>query len=83
MSDDSENPVVLSNLLTSAEAAMLVAQLESLGITARVSGAGGATGWPEAASYTQVLVRQGDLERARAAADEMGLQLGSDSDEEL
>jgi hypothetical protein len=82
MSEYSDNPVVLSNLLTNDEAAMLVAELESLGITARVSGAGGATGWPEAASYTQVLVRRGDLERARAAAVEMGLQLESDSAEQ-
>jgi hypothetical protein len=60
---------------------MLVARLESLGIPARASGAGGATGWPEAASYTQVVVRQADLERARAAAREMGLPLGTDSAE--
>jgi hypothetical protein len=75
MSADLNNPEVLGNLLTAAEAAVLVARLDSLGIAARVSGAGGATGWPEAGSYTQVVVRQADLERARAVAREMGLSL--------
>jgi hypothetical protein len=71
MSADSNNPVVLAQWLTDVEAALLVAHLESHGILARVSGAGGATGWPEAAGYTQVVVRQADIERARAVAEEI------------
>jgi hypothetical protein len=67
MESDPNAPVVLANLLTDAEAALLIGHLESLGITARTSGAGGATGWPEAAGYTQVVVRQADFERADAA----------------
>ena len=81
MSTDSNNPVVLANLLTDAEAALLVGHLESLGIEARVSGAGGATGWPEAARYAQVVVREGDLERAQATAREVGHGHSKDDDE--
>ena len=72
MNDDPNNPVVLAELRNDAEAALLVAHLETCGIEARISGAGGATGWPEAAGYTQVVVRQADLERARAAARDVG-----------
>jgi hypothetical protein len=68
--NDPDNPMVLANLRTDAEAAMLVAHLETIGITARISGTGGSTGWPEAAGYTQVVVRQADLERAQAAVDQ-------------
>jgi hypothetical protein len=69
MDADLDNPVVLANLPTDAQAALLVNRLESLGIRALISGAGGATGWPEAGGYTQVVVRQADLERAQAALD--------------
>ena len=71
MSVDPDEPHVLANLPTDAEAAMLIGRLESLGIRARASGAGGSTGWPEAAGYVQVVVRQADLERAQAALDEI------------
>jgi hypothetical protein len=67
MDNDGQNPVTLANLLTADEAALLVSRLETLGIAARISGAGGATGWPEAAAYTQVIVLQADLERAQSA----------------
>jgi hypothetical protein len=67
MESDPNAPVVLANLLTDAEAALLIGHLESLGITARTCGAGGAAGWPEARGYTQVVVRQADYERAEAA----------------
>jgi hypothetical protein len=73
MNSDPNSPAVLANLLTDAEAAMLIAHLEALGIEARTSGAGGSTGWPESVRYTQVVVRQGDLERAREAAREFGI----------
>jgi hypothetical protein len=72
MDSDLNNPAVLANLLTDSEAALLVAHLETLGIIARVSGAGGGTAWPESAGYSQVVVRQADLERARAAARDIG-----------
>jgi hypothetical protein len=70
MAGDAQSPTPLANLLTTTEAALLVAHLEAKGIAARISGAGGSTGWPEAAGYTQVVVRQSDLERAQAAYDE-------------
>jgi hypothetical protein len=65
--NDPNNPVVLANLPSDAEAALLIAYLQSVGITARLSGAGGATGWPEGVRYVQVVVRQADLERAKDA----------------
>ncbi len=67
MHEDADEPVPLANLPSDADAAILVAHLESLGIKAMISGAGGATGWPEAAMHTQVVVRQADLQRAQAA----------------
>ena len=70
MTDDAQTPVVLADYLTDTEAALLIGHLESLGIMARANGSGGATGWPEMATYTQVVVRQADLERAKAAAKE-------------
>jgi hypothetical protein len=79
MSTDPNNPVVLTELLTDAEAALLVAGLEAHGIVARTSGAGGATGWPAAGRYTQVVVRQADLERAQSAAREVGKDATSGS----
>jgi hypothetical protein len=66
---DANSPQVLANLPTEAEAALLVGHLGSLGIEAYVSGAGTSTGWPEAASDVQVVVRRADLVRAREALD--------------
>lgn len=77
MQEDHNEPVTLANLPNDADAAILVAHLESLGIKAMISGAGGATGWPEAAMLTQVVVRHADLERAQAAMRE--LQPGDES----
>lgn len=66
MDADVNNPVVvLANWLTDAQAALVVAHLESLGISASISGSGGSSGWPAVPGYTQVIVRQSDLERAR------------------
>jgi hypothetical protein len=70
MNENSQSPVVLADYLTDTEAALLVAHLESLGIKALTNGSGGATGWPEMATYTQVVVRQSDLERAQIATAE-------------
>lgn len=67
MKGDANSPQVLAKLPTEAEAALLVGHLRSMGIEAYVSGAGTSTGWPEAASDVQVVVRQGDLARAREA----------------
>jgi hypothetical protein len=64
MDNDPNSPRVLGNFGSEAEASLIIAQLESAGITARTSGMGGATGWPEAQGYTQVVVRASDLERA-------------------
>jgi len=64
---DPNRPVVLSDLLTEIEATMVIGYLDSIGIRAMTAGAGGATGWPDAASYTQVVVRHCDEARARLA----------------
>jgi len=72
MHEDPDEPVTLANLPNDADAAILVAHLETLGIKAMMSGAGGATGWPEAAMHTQVVVRRGDLAQAQAAARDIG-----------
>ena len=69
MQGDANSPQVLANLPTEAEAALLVGHLDSLGIKAYVSGAGTSTGWPEAPSDVQVVVRQADLARAQEALD--------------
>jgi hypothetical protein len=55
---DANSPQVLTNLPTEAVAALLVGHLGSLGIEAYISGAGTSTGWPEAASDLQVVVRR-------------------------
>jgi hypothetical protein len=70
MESDPNSPRVLRNFRSDVEAALVVGRLQSLGINARISGAGGATGWPEALGYTQVVVRKADLERALAAIQE-------------
>jgi len=44
--------------------------LEEIGILAYHSGVGGSTGWPDAAGYAQVVVRQSDYEQAKRAMDE-------------
>jgi len=65
MSDDPNKPVVLCDFLTDLEATLLIGHLEEAGIRAMRSGTGGSTGWPDAASYTQVVVRERDLELAQ------------------
>ncbi len=67
MNSDPHRPVVLSDYLTEVEARLLIGFLEGQGIKAFNSGAGGATGWPDAAAYAQVVVREVDLEAAKAA----------------
>lgn len=65
MATDPHRPVVLSNFLTEVEAGLLIAFLEGQGIKAFNSGAGGSTGWPDAAAYSQVVVREVDLSKAK------------------
>jgi hypothetical protein len=67
MNSDPHRPVVLSDFLTEMEARLLIGFLEAQGIKAFNSGTGGATGWPDAAAYVQVVVREVDLEVAKAA----------------
>jgi hypothetical protein len=57
MEADPNTPVVLANLLTDAEAALLIGHLQTLGT--RMSGPA-APGWPEAATRRS----QADFERA-------------------
>lgn len=78
MTADPHRPVVLSNFLTEVEAGLLIAFLEGQGVKAFNSGAGGSTGWPDAAAYSQVVVREVDLEKAKGLLEEW---LSSESDE--
>jgi hypothetical protein len=70
MATDPHRPVVLSNFLTEVEAGLLIAYLQGQGIKAFNSGAGGATGWPDAAAYSQVVVREVDLPQAKELLEE-------------
>lgn len=65
MSNDPNSPVIIADRLTEVEAALLIGRLEDAGIVARRAGSGGATGWPEAFGYTQVVIRQADLQLAQ------------------
>ncbi len=60
------NPIVLTTVMTEAEAAILVAQLEDHGIAAQISG--GLTGGfrAEAPGSVRVLVHEENMERAKA-----------------
>lgn len=79
MTADPHRPLVLSNFLTEVEAGLLIAFLEGQGVKAFNSGAGGSTGWPDAAAYSQVVVREVDLSKAQALLEEW---LSSDSFED-
>ncbi|MCE2809949.1 MAG: hypothetical protein ACK480_06245 [Planctomycetota bacterium] len=70
MTSDPSRPVVLTDYLTDIEARLLIGYLEEIGILAYHSGVGGSTGWPDAAGYAQVVVRQSDYEQAKRAMDE-------------
>ncbi len=70
MNHDPNNPVVLCDFLTELEATLVIGHLDEAGIQAMRSGTGGSTGWPDAASYTQVVVRERDFERAKKLLDE-------------
>jgi hypothetical protein len=68
MPGDPNSPQVLAGLLREEEAALIVGHLDSLGIHADIWGAStSGLGWPEVPRNVQVVVRQADLERARAA----------------
>ena len=72
MADDPNNPQVLAGLLTEEEAALIVGHLDSLGIHADIWGANtSGVAWPEVPRNVQVVVRQADLERARAALERL------------
>jgi hypothetical protein len=70
MAGDPNSPQVLASLLTEAEAAIIVGHLDSQGIHADVWGAStSSAAWPEVPRNVQVVVRQADLEQARATLD--------------
>jgi len=70
MTHDPNRPVVLTDYLTDIEARLLIGYLEELGIPAFHSGVGGSTGWPDAAGYAQVVVRERDYDQAKRGMDE-------------
>jgi hypothetical protein len=82
MNSDPHRPVVLSDFLTEVEARLLIGFLEAQGIKAFNSGAGGATGWPDAAAYAQVVVREVDFEVAKAAMQQWLEDSQEESDEQ-
>ena len=82
MNSDPHRPVVLSDFLTEVEARLLIGFLEAQGIKAFNSGAGGATGWPDAAAYAQVVVREVDIEVAKAAMQQWLEDSQEESDEQ-
>ena len=71
MADDPNSPRVLVVVRNDMEAALLVGCLAEQGIDAHAGGAGTSTGWPEALGDVRVVVRLCDLERARAALEEL------------
>ncbi|MDX9911792.1 MAG: DUF2007 domain-containing protein [Phycisphaerales bacterium] len=65
MKDDPQRPVVLTTRPMEAQAAMVAAVLRDEGIPAELAGMYTAGFRAEAPGVVQVLVRQGDLERAK------------------
>jgi len=67
MADDPNQPVILTTRRTEAQAALIVAALKDKGIEAQATG-GFTSGFrAEAPGDVRILVRQSDLEKARAA----------------
>ena len=65
MAPDPNSPKVLVRVLTEQEATLIVNHLATEGIKAHIAGTGSATGWTEAPGDVQVIVRQGDVARAK------------------
>ena len=66
MPDDPNRPVVLTSVPSEAQAVMIVAALDERGIEARIQGELTSGFRAEAPGQVQVIVRQADLDRARA-----------------
>ncbi len=77
MADDPNQVVVLTAVPTEAQAEMIVAALEAQGLQARTTGALTSGLRAGAPGGVQVLVRQADLEQARAIL--QTVQEGSES----
>jgi hypothetical protein len=71
MAMDPDSPQVVARSLTEPEAAVFASHLESLGIKTQVWGATLGAVWPEVPCDVQVVVRQADSSRARAALDQL------------
>lgn len=66
MTDDPNQPVVLTTRPTEAQAALVAAALKERGIEARTTGEYTSGLLAAATGEVRILVRQSDLERARA-----------------
>ena len=66
MPDDPNRPVVLTSVPSEAQAVMIVAALDEQDIPAQVQGALTSAFRAEVPGEVQVLIRQADLDRARA-----------------
>jgi hypothetical protein len=64
---DANIPQFVASYLTEQEAAALIGQLGSLGIKADMWGADSSAVWPAVPRNVQVVVRQSDLARTKAA----------------
>ena len=65
MSDDPDRSVVLIEVVSETEAAIISARLDAQGISSQFAGAITAGAWAVAPGKVQVLVCAGDLENAR------------------
>ena len=78
MPDDPNRPVVLTSVPSEAQAVIIVAALDERGIQARTQGALTSAFRAEVPGEVQVLVRQADLDRARAIIEAIDTESGLD-----
>jgi hypothetical protein len=71
MTTDPDSPRVLARLRSEADAQFLADRMRSLGIKAIVCGSPLMSAQPELPAEIEILVRQGDLERAQAVRAEL------------
>lgn len=71
MQEDADRPVILTTAASEGEAAIIVAALEEEGFKVEMSGQLTSGFRAEAPGTVRVLVRQGDLDAARRALDEL------------
>ncbi len=76
MADDPNRPVILTTRRTETQAALIVAALKDRGVEAQATGGFTSSFRAEAPGDVRILVRQSDLEKARAALREIEAKPG-------